>query len=79
MVDSIAGDRKRTLPVCAWLSGQYGIDGVFLGVPATLGRRGVESIEELPLTLQELHALRRAAATVAQRCRDLDRSVLATS
>jgi malate dehydrogenase len=79
MVEAIVGDRKRTLPVCAWLSGQYGIDGVFLGVPGTLGRRGVESIEELPLRPQELDALRRAAATVADRCRDLDRAVLATS
>jgi malate dehydrogenase len=79
MVASIVADRKQTLPVCTWLSGQYGISDVFLGVPATLGRRGVEATPELPLTQDELDALRRAAATVAERCRQLDQSLLAAS
>jgi malate dehydrogenase len=79
MVASILDDQQRTLPVCAWLSGQYGISEVFLGVPATLGRRGVGSITELPLTQRELEALRRAATIVADRCRELDRSMLAAT
>ncbi len=78
MVEAIVDDRRQTLPVCAWVEGPYGIDGVFLGVPAVLGRRGVEEIVELPLADDELAALREAAETVAERCRDLDR-VLAPS
>jgi malate dehydrogenase len=77
MVSAIVGDRKETLPVCARLSGQYGISDVFLGVSATLGRRGVEAITELPLTPAELEALRRAAGTVEDRCGELDRSLVA--
>jgi len=78
MVEAIGLDRKQVLPACVWASGQYGIEGTFVGLPARLGRRGVEEIVELPLAEDELAALRRAAATVAQRCGDLDR-VLATA
>jgi len=78
MVEAVALDRKTVLPACVWASGEYGIDGTFVGLPARLGRRGVEEIVELPLTESELSALRRAAVTVAERCRDLDR-VLATA
>ncbi|MBI4260769.1 MAG: malate dehydrogenase, partial [Actinobacteria bacterium] len=49
MVNAIAGDTKEVLPVCAWTTGQYGIDGVYVGVPAGLGREGVEQIVELDL------------------------------
>jgi malate dehydrogenase len=73
MVESVIDDRRQTLPACVWVSGQYGIDGVFLGVPAVIGRRGVEEIVELPLERQELADLRTAASIVADRCRDLDR------
>ncbi len=73
MVESIIDDRQETLPSCALLDGQYGIEGVFLGVPAVLARRGVEEIVELPLRDDELAALRRAGETVAERCRELDR------
>lgn len=78
MVEAIVDDRRETHPTCAWLEGQYGIEGVFLGVPAVLGRRGVEDIVELPLSDAELAALREAAEKVAERCRDLD-GVLAAS
>lgn len=77
MVESVVEDRRRTLPTCARVEGEYGIDGVFLGVPAVLGRRGVEEIVELALSGSELDALREAGATVAGRCRDLD-AVLAS-
>ncbi len=72
MVEAIVGDLTETLPTCAWLRGEYGIRDVFLGVPAVLGRHGVERIVELPLAEGELVALREAADTVAARCRDLD-------
>ncbi len=78
MVESIIDDRREVHPVCAWLEGQYGIEGVFLGVPAVLGRRGVGDIVEFRLAQDELAALRDAAATVAARCSDLDR-ILAPS
>lgn len=77
MVQAVVEDRRETLPTCAWVSGQYGIDGVFLGVPAVLGRRGVLEVVELSLAPKELEALRAASATVAERCRDLDQ-LLAT-
>jgi malate dehydrogenase len=50
MVNAIAGDTKDVLPVCAWCTGQYGIEDVYVGVPAKLGMRGVEEIVELDLS-----------------------------
>jgi malate dehydrogenase len=73
MVSSIVRDEHRMHPACAWLTGEFGISEVFLGVPAVLGRRGVERIEELPLGDTELAALREAGEKVGERCRDLDR------
>src|SRR6266540_840460 len=52
------------MAVCAWVTGQYGIDGVYLGVPARLGRGGVREVVELPLTEAELANLREAAEAV---------------
>src|ERR687887_1134 len=54
MVNAIAGDTKEVLPVCAWTTGQYGISEVYVGVPARLGRSGVEEIVEMDLNDQEL-------------------------
>ena len=51
--------------MAAWVDGQYGIDGVYLGVPARLGREGVREVVELALTDGELAALRAAAEAVA--------------
>jgi malate dehydrogenase len=73
MVESVIEDRRRILPACVWLSGQYGIEGVFLGVPAVIGRRGVDEVAQLPLEPDELADLRAAASIVAHRCRDLER------
>ena len=50
MVRAILGDTGETLPVCAYLSGEYGISDVYMSVPARLGRAGVLEIVELPLT-----------------------------
>ncbi|HYV02533.1 MAG TPA: malate dehydrogenase [Actinomycetota bacterium] len=71
MVNAIAGDTKEVLPVCAWCTGQYGISDVYVGVPARLGRAGVEEIVELELNDQELSALRQAADGIRAKCADL--------
>jgi malate dehydrogenase len=66
MVDAIVKDRKRILPCSAYLEGEYGLSGVYLGVPAVLGRGGVEKVVELNLQPAELEALRRSGAEVAK-------------
>jgi malate dehydrogenase len=71
MVNAIAGDTKEVLPVCAWTTGQYGISDVYVGVPARLGRGGVEEIIELDLNQEELAALRQAAEGIRAKCADL--------
>ena len=71
MVQAIAQDTKRVLPVCAWATGQYGIDDVYVGVPARLGAKGVEEIVELDLNDDELAKLREAAEGIRAKCEDL--------
>jgi malate dehydrogenase len=71
MVNAIAGDTKEVLPVCAWCTGQYGIEGVYVGVPVRLGNAGVEEIVELDLNQEELGALREAAEGIWAKCEDL--------
>ena len=65
MVQSILRDEKRVLPCAAWLTGQYGIENQFVGVPVVLGRKGVEKVIELDLTADELRQLRASAGHVA--------------
>jgi malate dehydrogenase len=71
MVKAIATDSREVLPVCAWAAGQYGIADVYVGVPARLGRKGVEEIVELDLNDDELDALRSAAEGIRAKCADL--------
>jgi malate dehydrogenase len=71
MVLAIVKDAKETMPVCAWTTGQYGISDVYVGVPATLGRGGVEDIVELDLNDDELGRLREAAEGIRAKCADL--------
>ncbi len=66
MVDAIVLDRKRILPCSVYLTGEYGIDGLFVGVPAKLGAGGVEEIVELELTAEERMALQRSADAVRE-------------
>jgi malate dehydrogenase len=73
MVDAIARDTKAVLPVCAWTTGEYGVDGVYVGVPAKLGRLGVEEIVELDLNDDELSKLRDAAEGIRDKCADLEK------
>ena len=71
MVQAIANDTKAVLPVCAWTTGQYGVSDVYLGVPARLGRAGVEEVVELELNEDELARLRDAAEGIRGKCEDL--------
>lgn len=66
MVDTILRDRSRLLPVAAYLEGQYKLEDVYIGVPARLGCRGVETILELELSDRELEALHQSAEAVRQ-------------
>ncbi len=61
MVDAVLSDRKRVMPLSAYLSGQYGINDLYIGVPAVLGANGVEKILELNLTGEEMELLRKSA------------------
>ena len=71
MVAAVLEDTGEVMPVCAWVTGQYGIDGVYLGVPARLGRGGVAEVVELPLTDAELAELREAAEAVRSKQADV--------
>ena len=64
MVDAVLLDQKRILPCSVLLQGEYGIDGLFVGVPIKLGRMGMEGIIEITLTDAEHLALQRSAAAV---------------
>jgi len=64
MVEAIVLDKKRLLPCAAWLEGEYGIKGVYCGVPCLLGRRGLERIVEIELTPDEQAALEGSAEAV---------------
>ena len=66
MVDSILLDKKRVLPCAALLEGEYGINGIFVGVPCVLGARGLEKVLEIDLDDQERAALRRSADAVRE-------------
>ncbi len=66
MTEAIVRDKKRVLPCAAWLEGEYGQTGLFLGVPVKLGRRGIEQIIEVELTAEERAALDKSAAAVRE-------------
>ena len=71
MVKAVVKDSNEQMPVCAWVSGQYGISDVYLGVPAKLGRGGVTEIVELPLSDDEVSALQTAADAVRSKQADV--------
>ncbi len=66
MAEAIVKDKKRILPCSAWLEGEYGMRGLFLGVPCKLGRNGLEQIIEVELTAEEREALERSAEAVRE-------------
>ncbi len=66
MIDAIFNDRKKVLPCAAYLEGEYGIKGLFVGVPVKLGARGIEQVIEIKLTAEEQQALEKSAAAVKE-------------
>lgn len=64
MVEAIVKDQKRIFPVCAWLTGEYGMEGIYLGVPVKLGKNGIEEIIELDLNEDEKALLNQSASHV---------------
>lgn len=66
MVEAVVKDKHKILPCSVYLEGEYGISGVFIGVPVKLGTRGVEQILEIGLTLDERAALQKSAEAVRE-------------
>jgi malate dehydrogenase len=66
MVDAVVLDEKRVLPCTAYLEGEYGIEGLYMGVPVKLGAQGVEQVIELELGDEERKALEDSAAAVRE-------------
>jgi malate dehydrogenase len=66
MIDAILLDKQQIMPCSAYLEGEYGIDGLFVGVPAKLGARGVEEIVQIELTEDERAQLHRSAEAVRE-------------
>lgn len=66
MVEAILKDKKKILPCAAYLEGEYGINRLFVGVPAKLGERGIEQIIQVNMTTDERTALQRSAAAVQE-------------
>jgi malate dehydrogenase len=66
MVAAVLRDEKKTLPVCARLNGEYGLSDLYFGVPAAIGRGGVERVVEIPLTASEKEGLAKSAQKVKQ-------------
>ena len=71
MARAVAEDSGAILPVCAWVDGEYGISGVYLGVEAEIGATGIRRVVERDLTEAELAALRTAAEAVRAKQADV--------
>jgi malate dehydrogenase len=71
MARAVAEDSGTVLPVCAWVEGEHGISGVYLGVEAEIGAAGVRRVVETTLTDAELAALRDAAEAVRAKQADV--------
>ncbi len=72
MLEAILSDKKTTLPICAYVNGEYGLKDVYCGVPVILGKAGVMNIIELALDDKEKQALHASAAAVKKSCQELD-------
>src|SRR3954453_5952472 len=72
MVEAILKDKKKILPCAAYLQGEYGIEGYYIGVPCKLGAAGLEKIIEIKLTAEEDAALKKSAAAVKELCAVID-------
>src|SRR6202047_4238698 len=68
MVEAVLKDKKKILPCAAYLQGEYGISGLYVGVPCKLGAKGLEQIIEIKLTPEEKAALQKSADSVKELC-----------
>ena len=66
MVEAIVRDQKRIFPVCSWLTGEYGLNEVYMGVPVVLGKGGIEKIIELKLNNEEMELVKNSAGAVKE-------------
>ena len=66
MAEAIVNDQRRILPCAAWLEGEYGMSGLYLGVPCKIGRKGLEKVLEVELTADERAALEKSAEAVRE-------------
>jgi len=72
MAEAIIFDKRKVLPVCAKLEGEYGVKGLFVGVPCILGKNGVEKVVELDLTDEEKAAFAKSVAGVRKTCEEAE-------
>jgi len=72
MAEAIAYDRRKIMPVCALLEGEYGVNGLFVGVPGIIGKNGVEQVVEVDLTPDEKAALANSVEAVRKTCAEVD-------
>ncbi len=72
MAEAIIYDKRKIIPVCAKLEGEYGVDGLFVGVPAILGANGVEEVIEMDLTDDEKAAFANSVNAVSKTCGEVD-------
>jgi len=73
MAEAIIYDKRKILPVCAKLEGEYGLTGMFVGVPAILGKNGMEQVIELDLTDAEKEAFKHSSGAVRKTCDEVDK------
>ena len=72
MAEAVIFDKRKILPVCAKLEGEYGVQGLFVGVPAIVGKNGIEKVLELDLTADEKAELAKSVAGVKKTCDEVD-------
>ena len=72
MAEAIIFDKRKILPVCARLEGEYGVNDLFVGVPAILGKNGMEEVIELDLTDDEQAAFEHSCSAVRKTCDEVD-------
>jgi malate dehydrogenase len=72
MAEAIVFDKQKILPVSALLEGEYGVSGLFVGVPGVLGSGGVERVIEIPLTDREREGLEKSIESVRSTCAEVD-------
>ena len=72
MAEAIIFDKRKILPCCVKLEGEYGVNGLFVGVPCIIGKNGVEKVIELDLTDEEKAAFAKSVAGVGKTCAEAD-------